>query len=1016
MRKKQRKSAANAAAVFVLSAIFVHSAAAASGALTDRALAAEIRASFSGGFYPAVLSSSERFLAQFPVSEYATEINYLRAESLYRLGRFDEAHRLALSLPESPQINSFLARSFCTRGNYRESLRFSYAVLAECSGSNSRNTAYYADAVLAAGKSLAALAKPAEAAEMLETLFYADIHVKLGAAQIYDAAAVLFSAYKNLKQDKKLTALYEALFPNPADALFSVSAREWFQLQAADSYAASGNISSAMRIYTQLLHSADKQTASSALLKAYLLCTQQPDARTSEAELLETASKQFGGDSEILAEFWVRAGINAWNRNDTAAARTYFENADAYALPELRRLSVLYRSRMADPESAVNMLEKNLDAESAYYADYLAELAVYAAENNDWEKTALYASKLLRVPKAAKEHQSLAGYLRALCAFRNGQYAESAASLEKMRKSSGGDFSSDADGLRLSLLYAQSLFCCARTEDALAEFEKLAARSFALLEKISPRATENDDDSQAAAASAQTEQIASVSLINSARAFLAQKQSAAAAGIASRSANIISEEFRPVSLYLAEAAAIMNKEWKLALHLFDELSQYAADNARFSWMQYAQYYAAYAAYRIGAYDDAYNRFEACADDMTNTTFAWNALFFSAKCAALEYEQTNQASPWLPRAVQASERALKYAPSDKQRIDALLLAAGVYANTGRYDDAAALLSSYTNQNTEVGMICLYRCAQIYAAQKRFDDAASAYIQLEKRFPSSAFAEEAAYRCGELYYNAGEWLQSAEYLARYRRQYPSGRFSAAALCFNADACFRMGNESRALLLSRELTSMYPESPYMYQTQKNLVLLYKKRGEYKNAYSTARSMVQRFGETARKDGIESLLSELSLLVSGEDERTAQLISRFSELGKEKTPKGREAGLELAAVYISMPEKRNEGIRLAETIRKQCGSLQPEDKICAAHADFMLGNCCREDGDCKKAAPLFLSAAELYAAFDRENAAQALYCALEAFSFSGRFADAEQIYETLRNEFADSVWTRRADAVIKE
>ena len=62
-----------------------------SAAETDSQLYTRLTSAYDSGYYPAVLTISEEFLASFPYSQFIPRVHFIRGKSFFRLSRDAEA-------------------------------------------------------------------------------------------------------------------------------------------------------------------------------------------------------------------------------------------------------------------------------------------------------------------------------------------------------------------------------------------------------------------------------------------------------------------------------------------------------------------------------------------------------------------------------------------------------------------------------------------------------------------------------------------------------------------------------------------------------------------------------------------------------------------------------------------------------------------------------------------------------------------------------------------------------------
>lgn len=150
---------------------------------------------------------------------------------------------------------------------------------------------------------------------------------------------------------------------------------------------------------------------------------------------------------------------------------------------------------------------------------------------------------------------------------------------------------------------------------------------------------------------------------------------------------------------------------------------------------------------------------------------------------------------------------------------------LFSKLERYDQAATyyqeLLKLLPAHDPE-GPFFQYRVARSDFFLRKFDDALKAYQELVKTYPSSSYAEKAAFELGSTYFIRGEQLQEngtesyQKAMAAYQlflRKYPSSGLTPQAKFGIASCLEEMDQLDRAYQAYEELKSTYP-SPQVIQ----------------------------------------------------------------------------------------------------------------------------------------------------------------------------------------------------------
>lgn len=468
-----------------------------------------------------------------------------------------------------------------------------------------------------------------------------------------------------------------------------------------------------------------------------------------------------------------------------------------------------------------------------------------------------------------------------------------------------------------------------------------------------------------------------------------------------------------LSRYLAGLCAVREGDWDFAARSFTAFSRVNAALPEYS--VWGQYYLAWSLYRLGRFSDAVTAFSAYLDGGNALPLAWQAATTAALSAL---ESGGDALPF-------AERAVSLAPSGEVRAGSILLVASILADRKLYTDAETLLAgvadgSATNGVTYSAPRALFSLGELAAKRKNNALAEERWLSVVDRFPRDALADDALFRAGERWYIAGDWKRAGLLFSRYRQALPSGRYLDAALRMGGDAFNRDGNADLAIIWWEDLARKFPDSPAVPRTLGDLVAAYRKKGEYRNALSSANRYLSRYPKEARLDGMDDEVAELNALVRGASPDVAALETAWTKSGKASTAEGRMAGLALARLYVADYGRRADAKEILEILAAKAprasAGVSAADREVYAPAWNLLGTMRREDSDYRAAALALLAAGSLYAPVDAERAAEALYGAVDSFLQAGLRADASETGATMRKNWPDSVWTRRAGLLLED
>lgn len=690
------------------------------------------------------------------------------------------------------------------------------------------------------------------------------------------------------------------------------------------------------------------------------------EAYKAYSRVLDSSSKNIPG----INSFLLRVAADEFNAKNYEKSETYLSkievpeengNSDLKLFKNLYQAKIqLERGEPKEAEKTLSGLEsvakksETEDAADAYYSTLLQ----CKIQNEKWEEIpALYGK--LKSPGQA-DRLAVSTYY-----YKKGQFA-------KVDSSCGE-------------LYASALCKMGKYEEACAEYKKLISNK----EKNSLQAAPFDY---------------ALALFHCGRYAEAEKI-AASSGDTSRD-------------YVRGLCFVNQKIWKSAAECFAAYIRQNSSSPDFNKL--SLYYKGYAEYNLAEFKNSYSSFvRYCMEEGNGSSSSHNAGAAGAGLAgpyvlrSYEYavKSALQTGDFKNASVQAAN-LVRYSPAGEQQQKAVILSAEIFTDYENYDAAIDLLAPYTSGRDEFAAQSIFMTAKIYERKNNVNRADEFYRRIYENLPRSSYAEEAMYRAGEVYYSHGEYSAAFSRFNSYIYKYTNGRFSDAALFYSGECALRLGENDRCVMLNKTLLQKWPASVYAYGANKNLLEAYYKQEEYSQALGAARIMLRDFPKQAGDDEIGKRARELEKIVGGVDRRVAEKESEFVRAGEAGTITGRRAGTELVRLYAESLSTQREAFELAERLfAKQTGASERADA--AYNAEF-IAEYSRKNGENKKAAQMYLKAAEYYRSVKNEGgAAAALYGAAEAFAAEGLAGDARETAALLKELYPQSIQAERVDRV---
>lgn len=916
-------------------------------------LSALMKDSYKSGFYPGVVRYAEEILRHEKDSLAAFRASVYEGESLFKMGRIEDSIEILQKYqlngesinPESIQLNSarfyWLGRGYFVRRNFSQAQKcfFSSAAIFRELEKSSAKTAessldYYSLSMLHGGKCYIELKDYKNAIPLYE--YVVSNGSKYFIEDYKDSAIALAQSY-NFAADSKKASKCIKMTASMENAKFDDETKYSLIILKGDAYEILGNYKSAYDEYCRVIKNAPAALAASAMQKAYAVSTAHRTEVGSEAgEVLSRAEYRLAEFPDLLSEFWTRLAVDAYNAKDYKKSLAYFKDAQKNASSSQKEIAAVYRAEIAwitstDKEAgakqAVSILaEAALTKSGSKNETILLSIARFNAYAKNWKDCESYATKCLKSENP--EIQKNAVYWAALAKYEKGEIAKAVATIENYKKDN------KIEDKSILSLYAKALAKQGKYHDADVIFYSLGEK--------------NQLDNDGRLDYSRTLLIAGH--------YVSTKQQA-------------SKAKGDEAVYLSALASFNQHRWSESEAAFSKiLSSKTLDK---DYVAYAQFYHGYAQYQLGEYQKAVSSLNHFIEENPLHTFVWSAYMTVARAAAFSKNESE--------AVSASQKAIKTARNEKDRQEAIILSAGILADNKKFADAIALLHPYTSSRTEFGYECKYRSAEILVQQGKPVEADKYFSELASVTDKSAglIAEESAYRRAEIAYSAGEYAKASGLFEFYSKNWPAGRFSFAAIYFSADSLAKSGNDIRAILRYQQITDSKAETSYRYGSEKNLVDLYQKTGDYVSALAMANRMIDEYGSQAINDGMAKKVSELKKLGAGSAVSTDDKVKLAEKsLAKSKNDPSKSESSMKDAIF------------LAESYRLK--------------------------GENKKSAGMYLEAAKYSRqAGNDENAARSFYGAVESFDAAGLYADAKATFTEMKKLYPDNKYTHDAEKI---
>lgn len=931
----------------------------------------DLNSAWVSGFYPGVVEKAVQLEKNYPQSSLLVDANCKKGEALFYMNQYENAVEVlenlipltADNLALNAKCEYFLAQSFEGLEDYTNALTHYLKCTKLCS--SKKLSPYYEQSVLKAGFVYFGIGEYEKAITNFE---YIVQHGKnYNSSDYNEAIQKLFVSYNNAGKYTKTVAVFNQLDKEN----FSAEVYYTLCIYTADAYRALNKNKEAYDAYCLVVESGYPNLAIVALKKSYVLAGEKKIG-VNPADVFSKATETFKDEPGLVREFWIRLGIDEYNKKNYKGAEDFLKNALTIDGDNSCELAIvtLYQAKnridgYKDFEGAEKLLEENTAAlEKDKYAvsdSWYSTLLTCKINLSKWNEVESTFSKITK--PGVNEKYQLASYF-----YNKKDFKKVIATLKGIPEND-----KNCKYPLCGRLYASALLQDNQITKALQIYQVLYSNGVLMpLDKL---------------------EYAKGLFINKAY----------------RQACNISMESKTVEgQYVAGLSLINLKEWNAAR---DGFVSYIKDKSKVEdFNVLAYFYKGYCEYCLEDYKNAYVSFVRFTTDGKSADYSYvtEAYDLSSK-SALQYGDYNQAAMQI-------ENLLKIVVSDKEKQNAVIYLCDIYCDSKKYAKAISLLDPYINSKNDFTMTALFKKAQVFEKQEDLESADKIYEKIYTEYPKGEFAQEAMYRSGELFYSHEDYASSQKRFNKYIYKYIDGKYFDAALFFCGDCDLKLGRLDECVMLNTSLISRYPDGNYVYGANKNLLSAYYEQENFINALEVARVLIKKYPEQAALDGVGTKLVQLEKIVSGTDRSVAEKLNEYEKAGKSGTYNGRKIGNQLVKLYAQNDSTMNEAVVLAQDILKNHKEDSKDELLIAAENAEFLGDYCNKSNKNQQAGKYYLDAAQYYRGCNEsEKAATCLYTAADAYINAGQSGDAKEVVSLLQSLYPDSKQARAAARLIK-
>ena len=922
------------------------------------------------GNHALALEVYDAFLNRYPNSESIADAHFGRGVSLYHLGRYADAlstfdlierrYRLAGFLDEIPYWTGITHYQL---GGYEAAALDLMQFVRSAAASERRPHAllYLGLAELQAGR-------VAEAQEPLGEL----VRRSEGMTDPTTAYAAVLLAHSYLAGDQheELVAFASGLPtvsypPQRRDQILFYQAEGLWELDRVEAAAA---------LYSQLVAAAP-EIAAAAHRRLFAAARRGGDISAMQ-RWTRSAETRFAASPEILADLWLRMGIENYDRGADELAEFFLlrvweqelASGTSHGTAPLYLAATLIRAGRAS--EAAQVLRHLVELAPGQSSSAVMLLGSIALEDQRFADAAdLYGRFGSRYPDSPRRAE--AGYLAAYASYRAGDLAGAARAASAAQGAVPGS-RYHADLLRLQVNLA-------RRQGLLDEARQIIDR---LIELGPDDVTAQIDRMKLAFSAGDHEAVVDFS-----RRLRAAFRNLAATDPAADA----------LAAYLQGVSEIALKRYRNGIELLRQPGLQRALRGELAELApTAAYQLGWALYRLGEFGDAATVLDGLPSD--------DDALFLAGWAYYSHGRFEEAAQRFGDLAQVT--------GDRLAARALYLHAKSLRNLGRIDEAQRSYRDVWERHGTDGVAddALFEYAETVHEAGEVEQAVVAFELLADRYDSSPLRAEALYRSAEALLDEGAYQRAKDGFFRYRQEYPTGGSVPAALYWGGVAADSSGESFEAVFMWSNLIDRFPESSFYPEALNLRAQAYVAQEDYNAALASLGELIARHPQRAEELGSRDRAEEVRLLLLGLTGREAELSASVARLGREKTAAGRKAMLELARLYVFDATAPTD---LAFQLLRDV--IETDDPAVLAPAQLLLGEYYLRRGDLTAAARAFLDAA-LAEEADDELRVLAIYRSAQAEAQAGRREAARALAQRILDNFPGSQWVGAARAMVSE
>lgn len=296
---------------------------------SDISLFNEINSAFKNKFYPGTVEKALQFEKDYPDSVLLQKSLILKAEAQTEMGFYDDAQNSLLKVAEQlnfgsdeySNCNYLLGKLFYLKDDKKNALKYFYEA---CNSSlTSKNLEYYNLSVFYSGKIFFSLKDYNNAIPIFEYILQTPESCP-SENDYYEILQKIMISYNKTNNQKKTIQIFNHLEKNklPKDVYLTLC------IYAADALSLDEKNLEAYNLYCDVINNSDGNLAVIALKKAYVLAD-ETNIGVNTGEIFSKTVDKFKDNEQLVNEFWIRLGIDEFEKGDYKKANEYFKKVSS---------------------------------------------------------------------------------------------------------------------------------------------------------------------------------------------------------------------------------------------------------------------------------------------------------------------------------------------------------------------------------------------------------------------------------------------------------------------------------------------------------------------------------------------------------------------------------------------------------------------------------------------------------------------------------------------------------------